>query len=101
MLVKTDDGYPNPLGCELFQQLLEILAIGGRNDDTAQHALVVTPLDVRNHVGVNVGVLFNLRLCEDRETDIAQRLHPRAYNFRGTHTDIGKHCGFGEDVHAH
>ena len=96
--MKTDDGYPNPLGCELFQQFLEILAIGGRNDDTAQHALVVTPLDVRNHVGVNVGVLFDLRLCEDRETDIAQSLDPGADNLRRARVDVGEHRGLGEDI---
>ena len=63
-------------------QLLERLAegppvAGGHDDPCCSCALVGAEPDVAEHVVVDIGVFGRLRLGEDGEADVAQRLHPR------------------------
>ena len=52
-------------------------------------------LDVRQHVGIHIGVLLRLRLGEDGEADVAQRLHPRPHDLGAAGGDVGEDGGLG------
>jgi hypothetical protein len=100
VLVEADDGDGQTLGDELVDGLLEVLAVRGGDDEAPQDALRVPTPDVRQHVRVDVGVLVGLRLGEHGETDVAQRLHPRADDVRAAGGDVGEHGGLGLDAAA-
>src|ERR1700722_19659460 len=82
------DGYPATR--DFLQWQPERLAVGGRHHQRRQ-TLLRALRDVREHVAVDIAVLVELGLGEDRESDVAQRIDPRPHHISAARGDVGEH----------
>src|SRR6202012_1333540 len=88
-----------PATRDFLERQPECLAIGGRHHQRRQ-TLLRTLRDVREHVAVDVAVLVELGLGEDRESDVTQCIDPRPHHIGAAPGDVGEPGGLGFGRHV-
>ena len=91
VLVESQDRNRNPRGDELLQRLLEVLAIGGGDNDTGQIRTKI--VDVVEHIRIYVIVFVDLGLGKNTETHVADGFYPWANDICAAGGHISKDIG--------